>query len=86
MKKEDIELTFHDDSLTISGERKSENKYQEAEVYRTERFFGRFQRRITFPALVASDQVRAQYNDGILTVKLPKAEEAKPKRIEVKTG
>ena len=86
MKKEDIDLTMHDGSLSISGERKAEDKYQDAEVYRSERFFGRFQRTITFPTQVAADQVKAQYKDGILTVKLPKAEEAKPKNIEVKVG
>ena len=48
IKKEDIDLTLHDGNLSISGERKSEDKYQDAEVYRAERFFGRFQRTITF--------------------------------------
>ena len=86
MKKEDIDLSLHDGSLSISGERKSEDSHQEAEAYRTERFFGRFQRTITFPALVAADQVKAGYKDGILTVKLPKTEEAKPKHIDVKVG
>jgi len=86
MKKEEIDLSLHDGSLSISGERKAEGKYQDAEVYRTERFFGRFQRTITFSAPVAADQVRAQYKDGVLTVKLPKTEEAKPKHIDVKVG
>jgi len=83
MKKEEIDLSLHDGSLSISGERKAEDKYQDAEVYRSERFFGRFQRTISFPALVASDKVKAQYKDGILTVTLPKTEEAKPKHIDV---
>jgi len=86
MKKEEIDLTLHDGSLSISGERKAEDKYHDAEVCRAERFFGRFQRTITFPTQIAGDQVKAQYKDGILTVKLPKAEEAKPKNIEVKVG
>lgn len=83
MKKEDIELSLHDGSLSISGERKGEEKSQEGEVYRSERFFGRFQRTITLPTTVASDKVKAQYKDGILSVTLPKAEEAKPKHIDV---
>jgi HSP20 family protein len=85
MKKEDIDLSLHEGSLSISGERKSEDN-QEAEAYRAERFFGRFQRTIAFPALVAAEQVKAQYKDGILTVRLPKTEEAKPKHIDVKVG
>ena len=83
MKKEDIDLSLHDGSLSISGERKTEEKHQEGEVYRAERFFGRFQRTVGLPTPVQNDKVRAQYKDGILTVTLPKAEEAKPKHIDV---
>lgn len=83
MKKEDIELSLHDGCLSISGERKSETTHEGAEVYRAERFFGRFQRTVTLPTLVANDKVKAQYKDGVLTVTLPKAEEAKPKHIDV---
>jgi len=83
MKKEDIEVSLHEDNLSISGERKYEEKKEEAEVYRAERFFGRFQRTVSLPALVQSDKIKAQYKDGILTITLPKAEEAKPKHIDV---
>ncbi len=83
MKKEDIELSLHNGSLSISGERKSEDEFKDAEVYRSERFVGRFQRTVTLPTPVASDKVKARYQDGILTVSLPKAEESKPKQIEV---
>ncbi len=86
MKKEEIDLSLHDGSLSISGERKSEEKYHEAEVHRAERFVGRFQRTISFAAPVSADKVRAQYKDGILSVILPKTEEAKPKQIDVKVG
>jgi len=87
MKKEDIDLSLHDGALSISGERKNdEAKYNEAEVYRTERFFGRFQRSVSLPVAVAADKVKAQYTDGILTVTLPKAEEAKPKQINVQVS
>jgi HSP20 family protein len=84
LKKEDIELSLHDDVLTISGERKQEKKGEEG--YRNERFFGRFQRSVTLPAGVDSNKVKATYQDGILKVVLPKAEEAKPKQIEVSVG
>ena len=83
MKKEDIEVSLHDGSLSISGERKSETKHEDAEVYRAERFFGRFQRTVTLPTPVATDKVKAQYKDGVLTITLPKTEEAKPKQIDV---
>lgn len=83
MKKEDIEVSFHDGSLSISGERKEESRHEDAEAYRTERFFGRFQRAITLPAPVAVDKVKAAYKDGVLTITLPKTEEAKPKHIDV---
>jgi HSP20 family protein len=83
MKKEDIEVSLHDGALSISGERKSEENHEDSEVYRAERFFGRFQRAVVLPAPVAADKIRAQYKDGILTVTLPKTEEAKPKKIDV---
>ena len=83
MKNEDIDVSLHDGSLSISGERKSETKHEDAEVHRAERFFGRFQRTVTLPAPVAADKVKAQYKDGVLTVTLPKTEEAKPKQIDV---
>ena len=86
MKKEDIEVSLHDGSLSISGERKSESKHEDAEVYRAERFFGRFQRTVTLPAPVAPDKVKAQYKDGVLTVTLAKTEQAKPKQIDVSVG
>jgi HSP20 family protein len=83
MKREDIDVSLHDGALSISGERKLEQKFEEAEVYRTERFFGKFQRTVALPAAVAADKVKAQYKDGVLTITLPKTEEAKPKQIDV---
>jgi len=83
MKKEEIDLSLHNDCLSISGERKQEEKFKSTEVYRAERFFGRFQRTVSLPGPVAADKVKAQYQDGVLTVTLPKTEEAKPKHIDV---
>jgi HSP20 family protein len=83
MRKEDIDLSLHNGSLSVSGERKNEEQLKDAEVYRAERFFGRFQRTITLGTPVAFDKVKAQYKDGILNITLPKAEEAKPKHIDV---
>ena len=83
MKREEIDVSLHDGALSLSGERKMEQKFEEAEVYRTERFFGKFQRTVSLPAAVAADKVKAQYKDGVLTITLPKTEEAKPKQISV---
>jgi HSP20 family protein len=83
MKKEDIEVNVQGDTLTIAGERKEEHEEQQEETFRSERFFGRFQRSITLPQVVDPQKVQANYKDGVLTITLPKSEEAKPKQIEV---
>ena len=83
MKKEDISVSLQDGNLIISGERKSETKKEGTEIYRAERFFGKFQRSVSLPAAVAPGKVTAEYKEGVLSVTLPKAEEAKPKQIEV---
>ena len=86
LKKEDINISLHNGVLSISGERKSEEKVEGAETHRSERFVGRFHRTVILPSEVKGDQVKAQYKDGILTITLPKAEEAKPKQIQVNTN
>ncbi|MCW5554399.1 MAG: Hsp20/alpha crystallin family protein [Verrucomicrobiae bacterium] len=86
MKKEDIEVSLHEGAVSISGERKSETKHEGAEVYRAERYVGRFHRTVTLPSPVAPDKVKAHYKDGVLTVTLAKTEEAKPKQIDVSVG
>ena len=83
MKREDINVSLHDGNLIVSGERQAETHSEGTEVYRAERFFGKFQRAVSLPATVAADKVKAAYKDGVLTITLPKAEEAKPKQIEV---
>lgn len=83
MKKENFEIALRDGVLSIGGERKFDEKRQTATGYRTERFEGRFQRSVALPKAVNSDKVRAAYKDGILTVTLPVAEEARPKQIVV---
>jgi HSP20 family protein len=83
MKKEDFEIGLHDGVLSISGERRFDEKREKATGYRSERFEGRFQRSVTLPKAVQSDKVKAAYKDGILTISLPVAEEARPKQIVV---
>jgi HSP20 family protein len=90
MKKDEIEISLHDGTLTIGGERKAEasngnsNSNGNGEnAERTERYVGKFRRSIALPVRVDATKVNATYRDGILTVTLPKAEEAKPKQIQV---
>jgi len=83
LKKEDFEISYHDGVLSIAGERKQEKEAKEKNYFRRERFFGRFSRSVSLPADVQGDKIGATYKDGVLTVTLPKAEEAKPKQIEV---
>jgi HSP20 family protein len=86
LKKEDIEISLHDGALAISGERKQEAAGNKGETYRSERYYGRFHRAVSLPKPVAGDKVKANFTNGVLTVTLPKTEEAKPKQIEVNIG
>ncbi len=83
LKREDIEVTLHENELSISGERKIEAKQEGVETHRQERYYGKFQRTLTLNTPVAADRIKAQYKDGVLTVTLPKVEEAKPKQIDI---
>ena len=82
MRREDIEISLRDGTLTISGERKRETSGGEKSE-RTERYVGKFRRSIQLPTHVDANKINATYRDGILKVTLPKAEEAKPKQISV---
>lgn len=84
MDSDDIQIEVEDNVLTIKGERKFEEKVEDERYYRIERRFGSFQRSLALPQGVKADEIQAAYEDGILTVTVPKAEEEKPKRIEVK--
>jgi HSP20 family protein len=83
LKKEEIHLSLHDGVLTLTGERRCPTSDTDATLIRSERFTGRFERSIVLPKPVAGDKVRAGYEEGILTVTLPKAEEAKPRQIQI---
>jgi HSP20 family protein len=82
MRKEDVEISLHDGTLTISGERKREGADGD-KAERTERYIGTFRRTVALPTRVDANKVSPTYRDGILTVTLPKAEEVKPKQIQV---
>jgi HSP20 family protein len=83
LKMEEIAVTVDDNVLVITGERKAESQAEETVLHRNERFSGKFQRSVQLPKPVAADKVTAAYKDGVLTVTLPKTEEAKPKQIKI---
>jgi HSP20 family protein len=83
MNPDDIEIEVEDNVLTIRGERKFEEKVDEERYYRVERRFGSFQRSLALPQGVKPEDIQAAYEDGILEVRVPKAEEEKPKKISV---
>ena len=83
VKPEDIDVSVVGDALTIQGELKSEEQFEEGSYLRKERRFGSFQRTFSLPASVASDKAKAEFENGVLTLTLPKAETAKPKSIKV---
>jgi HSP20 family protein len=84
VNKDDVKITLESNILTIRGEKKAEKDSDEKNYHRTERSYGIFQRSFTLPESVKNDKIGAEYKDGILTITLPKAEETKPKQIEVK--
>jgi HSP20 family protein len=82
----DIDITATPDSITIRGERRPAGVGKEVNYHQREREFGSFNRIIGMPCQVSPDKISASYKDGILTVVLPKAEQAKPKQIKIKTA
>lgn len=80
---DDVEITLEENVLTISGERSFYDEVSTEDFRRVERRFGRFHRSVRLPDRVAGDSVTARYADGMLTITVPKAEEAKPRRINI---
>jgi HSP20 family protein len=83
---DDLEITFNNDVLTIKGEMQSEEESDESRYHLRERRYGRFARSLTLPTKVEADKISANYEAGVLTLSLPKAEEVKPKRIAIQAG
>jgi len=83
VKIEDIEVAFDNGELTLKGEKKFEAK-ENTPLHRRERVYGSFTRTLTLPWEVKADQVTAELKDGVLTVTLPKAEAAKPRKVAIK--
>ena len=83
LKREDINLTFENGVLTLKGERKFEQEAKKENYQRVERHHGSFTRSFTLPNTVDATRITAAYKDGVLTIRLPQREEAKPKQIAV---
>jgi HSP20 family protein len=83
LKREDINVTFENGVLTLTGERRAEFDQNDGTYHRSERAYGRFTRSFTLPATVDANRINASYKDGVLTVRVPQREEAKPRQIAV---
>jgi HSP20 family protein len=83
MNKEDIEITVENNTLTLRGEKKMDSEMKEECCHRIERTYGAFSRSFSLPTTVDTAKVAADYKNGVLTIKLPVREEAKPKQIQV---
>lgn len=86
VKKEDVKIRIEDGVLSISGERKQEKEEQNKKFHRVERSYGSFMRSFTLPTNIDETKIRADYKDGVLTLRIPKSAEAKPKAVEVKVS
>jgi HSP20 family protein len=86
VKKEDVKVEIDDDVLTVEGERRQEKEEKTKRFHRTERAYGKFVRRFNLPTRVDGTNVKAEFKDGVLNVRLPKTEAAKTRAIEVKVA
>lgn len=86
MKKEDIKVTYENGLLTISGERKREEKEENNNYFCGERRFGNFSRSFRLPEEVQTDKIKANYKDGVLHISLPKVEAKKPQEIQISSN
>lgn len=83
IKKSDVKISYSDGELSISGERVQELETKDAKCHRAERTFGRYYRSFTLPKEIKEDKIKAEFKDGQLTIIIPKADEVKPKEIEI---
>ena len=83
MTKDDIQITMENNVLRLSGERKFEKDTKQENYHRIERTYGAFSRSFALPTQVSSDKVEAKFENGVLSIVVPKAEQAKPRRISI---
>ena len=84
VKKEDVSVEVHENVLSIRGEKKSEREEKKDKTHWLERTYGSFSRSFTLPPSAVSEQLRASFKDGVLSIELPKKEEVKPRQISIK--
>lgn len=84
MNKKDIHVSVDNNVLTIRGERRREREDKDRNYYCAERFYGQFQRSFTLPTDIDENKIHAEYKDGVLTITLPKTEEARARVVEIK--
>jgi HSP20 family protein len=83
IKKNDVKISYSNGELSISGERVQEAETKDTKCHRFERTFGKYYRSFTLPKEIKEDKIKAEFKDGQLTVTIPKADEVKPKEIEI---
>ena len=83
LTKDDVEITLEDNLLTLSGERELGEKSEDENYHRVERSHGKFSRSFSLPSQVDNSKVAASFQDGVLTIEVPKSEQAKPRKIEI---
>jgi len=86
IEPDDLEITYNDNVLIIKGETQAEREVEEQRYHLRERRSGSFSRSLSLPSTIDADHIQASYTAGVLTLHLPKLEEAKPKRIQVRSG
>jgi len=83
IKPEDLDVTFSDNTLTIKGEIRDEEEKEDSRYHLRERRYGSFARTLTLPRGIKGDNIQANFDNGVLTLHLPKSEEVKPKKISI---
>lgn len=86
LNQKEIEISVTGDTLTVRGERRREEHFEGVDYHRIERCYGPFSRTLTLPSMVDADHIKAVYRDGLLEIRLPKREEAKPRPIPIEAA
>jgi len=86
VEKKDVKISYKNGSIIVSGERKQESEEKSSKYHRIERAYGKYYREFMLPEKIVEDKIEAKFKDGTLTVTIPKAEEAKPREIDIKVN